>query len=320
MSKTVLMVGGITFSGSILASPYPHGNEETGATEESVIAEKTAFGGGLKKAETKKQKQQAKEKKDKLVITDYDDETRALLDYTDVKVNGADGRAIGLVAGYTHEFDNFSELRINVPYRFSKMDNQIDTESHFVGLDVTYMWPFRAGDTWSWDIGGSIFGSASFIETDLATLKRSGNLKYGAGLWTSYTDELPDAPGMISLGVDVRVSEATLPSSMVNTGTSAGDRATIDYVKGLDAVTTVSYGFNYGIPFKNDQAIVNLEVIRSEFISSDISDSRDNQTRVSLSGSYYFSDTFEINAGVYEVYGLKKISRRGLMLGAMYKF
>jgi hypothetical protein len=207
-------------------------------------------------------------------------------------------------------------LSLNLPYRYTTMDDEINSKSHFLALSLSGKYPVMSwGDSLVWDVGMDIFGSAFYLASD--AIDHAGNLKYGAGVFTAVTKKFNF--GTLSIGTDFRISDASAPSSWVSTNDEFVEEI-IDYINDLDAVKTLSYGFNLGIPFFNDMAAVNLEVIRSNFFSSDIESERDSQTTVGLTFSYYPTKTFELSLGVRQTFELQDIDIFGVYFGAIYRY
>ena len=94
----------------------------------------------------------------------------------------------------------------------------------------------------------------------------------------------------------------------------------VSYVNHLNPVHSITYGVNYGVPFLDNKIALNVELLRSNFISSDIPNSLDAQTMAGLSFSYFPTDTFEFNIGVRKVFELKDISQTGVTFGTLYYF
>lgn len=97
-------------------------------------------------------------------------------------------------------------------------------------------------------------------------------------------------------------------------------QSSIDYINGLEPVQTVSYGVNLGIPLAGEAAAVNMEIVRSNYISSDIPDGQKSKTSLSASGSYYLTDTFELNLGLKYDFELENTRTIGAMLVMTQKF
>lgn len=291
----------------ILQTLFPAGlSEITGATDDDMMVSATASHNLFKKATVarKSQEQGGKE------VTQ---EVRAEVEYIDLKVGEDDGSAYGMILGYSNEAASGLDFTLTVPYRYSKMKDDIDSESHFVGLDLALKYPVAKWNRSELTLGGDLFGSAYYLES--TAIDQSGNLKYGGGLFTSVNTDL--GFGTLGVGVDYRVAKAYLPSSMNSDNTFLAK--VVDYMNDLDPVHTISYGFNFGVPVA-EVAAVNLEVIRASFISSDVPDGQENRTTVGLSGTYFPTDTFELNLGVRSDFELDDVDVLGVMLGVVKKF
>lgn len=239
------------------------------------------------------------------------------IEYLALDVNEEDGDAYSLVLGFANELDNGLEWGMLLPYRYTDMDDTINSESHYAGLTFyakkTVMdWPDM---DMSLNVGGDIFGSAFYITTD--AIDDFGNFKYGAGLFTTVDKNL--GFGLLSFGVDYKLSDAYLPDSWIDDDDIFVKEA-VDWVNDLDPVHTVTVGFNLGVPIADEMGAVNLEVFRTHLISSDIDDDRDTQTTVGLSCSYFVSDVFELNLGVHGDFEMEDVDIYGVTLGTIYRF
>jgi hypothetical protein len=242
-------------------------------------------------------------------------EFKGALEYLHLSVNDEDGDAYSILIGYNHEFEGGAELGILLPYRYTTMDDAIDSESHFTGLSISGKYPIKKWDSMVWDAGVEAFGSAYYLTSD--AIEHAGNLQYGGGLFSTFTKTFRYAT--VSVGADYRISETEIRESWIDTDNQFVDKF-IDYLKDLDTVKTFTYGFNIGVPLFADAMAVNLEVIRSNFSSDDIPEDRDSQTTVGLSFSYCPSDTFELNVGIRQTYELEDIELTGIYLGSEYRF
>ncbi|MEW6520050.1 MAG: hypothetical protein AB1461_11610 [Thermodesulfobacteriota bacterium] len=256
--------------------------------------------------------QKAQLKKTGDIITN--NEFAGAVEYVNLEVNDDSGDAYSAVISYSHEADSGLEMGFVLPYRFTDMDDVIDTKSHFVALE-----PYLKKKVWEHDdlslfLGGALTGAVFYMKSD--SIEDSGNLLYGGGLFTSF--QKPLGPGNLSGGVEYRITKTHLPSGLNDSDNVFVEEA-IDYINDLDPVHTASYGFNYGIAVQDNLAF-NLQVLRSHFISSDIDNDRDTQTMVGLSAAYLPTDTFEINLGVRSIYELEDVDSYGVMLNVINRF
>lgn len=308
----------------ILSALFPAGfSEITGATDDAMMASATASrnlfrkAGGLRKGAGKgKGKGTAAQNKGETPEQEEEktQEVRAEVEYLDLKVAENSGNAYSMIMGYANESDSGLEFSLSVPYRYSTMKDDVESKSHFIGLDLSVKYPLKKWDNSEWSLGGDLFGSAYYLKT--RTIDNAGNLKYGGGAFTSVNTDLGFAT--LGVGVDYKIAKSYLPSSM--TGDNIFLDKAIEYINNLDPVHTISYGFNLGVPLANDTAAINLEVIRASFVSGDVPDGQENRTTVGLSGAYFPSDTFEINLGVRSDFELEDVDSFGVMLGVVHKF
>jgi len=286
----------------ILEAIFPSGfSEATGESDDSMTSEKS-LNKILKKVNPLKQTQT------------INDDFKGALEYTFVDANDNDGQAASMVIGYNSDFAGSFEVGFMLPYRYTSIDDELNSESHFVGLDFYGKYPVMKWNNVTWNIGGDIFGSVYYLTSD--AIEHCGNLKYGGGLYTSVITDFNF--GKLSVGMDYKISKANVPSGLVDTDNEFVEEV-IDYINDLEAVHTFSYGFNFGVPIA-DVAAVNLEVIRSNFFSDNISDDRDSKTVAGISFSYYASETFELNLGYRQTFELEDIDLKSVIFGAIYRF
>lgn len=305
-NRAALQTWGETNATTILKAFFPYGlSEITGVSDDNMMVSVSVSHNLFKKVEVLRKTQSAENR--------LSQDVKAEVEYVDLKVNGSKGSASSMVLGYSNEADSGLNFSVAVPYRHTSIKDQIDSKSDFVGLDLSLKYPVQKWEGGDWKVGGAIFGSAYYLKTN--AIDQSGNLKYGAGLFTSSSKDL--GFGTLGFGLDYRIAKAYLPSSMNSDNVFLA--AAVDYVNDLDPVHTVSYGFNLGVPVAEDKA-VNLEVVRSNFISSDIPTDQKNKTSVGLSGTYLVSDSFELNLGIRSDFEQKGIDTLGIMLGAVKTF
>ncbi|BBO81872.1 hypothetical protein DSCO28_24380 [Desulfosarcina ovata subsp. sediminis] len=291
----------------ILSAIFPGGlNMSTGDTADSIMLG-ISFGDKLSKA--------SPARKESAEAASINNEFKGVLEYVSLSVNDEDGDATSILLGYSHEYDGGAELGILLPYRYTTMDDAIDSESHFAGLSISGKYPIKKWDSMVWDAGVEVFGSAYYLTSD--AIEHAGNLQYGAGAFSTFTKTFSFAT--VSVGVDYRISEIEVRESWIDTDNQFVEKF-IDYLNDLDSIKTLTYGCNIGVPLFADAAAVNLEIIRSDFSSDDIPDGRDSQTTAGLSFSYYPSDTFELNVGVRETYELEDIDLVSVYIGSVYRF
>lgn len=240
---------------------------------------------------------------------------KAALEYLSIEVNGDDGDAKSILLGYGHETSSGLEFGLKLPYRYTSLDDSIDSESHYVGIDFYGKYPVKEWEDMVLNIGMDIFGSAFYLTSD--AVEHAGNLEYGIGASTSLSKYF--GFGTLTVGIDYNISTMSIDSSFVDTDDGFVESA-LEYINDLDPTKTLSYGFNLSIPFMEQRASANLEVIRSNFFGDDIENDRESQTLAGISISYYPTDTFELNLGVRQTFELEDIETTGIMLGAVYRY
>ncbi|MFZ5569597.1 MAG: hypothetical protein ACOZF0_04295 [Thermodesulfobacteriota bacterium] len=248
-------------------------------------------------------------------IEKLNNDFKGALEYHVLEVNSNDGQAGSLMLGYTHTAESDLEFGFLLPYRYMSVDDEIDSSSHFLGLDLYTKYPVIKGRTVTWNIGADIMGDVYNLQSDM--IDQSGNYKYGGGVFTS-VEMLFGFGGCLNLGLDYKITKASLDSGMLDTDNEFVEEA-IDWLNDLDPVQTLSYGFNFGLPI-GDSFSVNMEVIRSNFISDDIDSDRSAQTYTGLSASYFPSEAFEFNLGINKTFELDEIEATGITIGTIYRY
>lgn len=292
----------------ILKIIFPGGlSSAVGVSDDGIMSQESFADNVFQKV---KSAQKQKFQQDKI-----NSEFKGALEYLFLDVNDKKGQAVSAVLGYGSSSASGFEYGFRAPYRYSKIDDNISSASHYVGFDFYGKYPAKKWDNGSWNIGADLVGSIIYLTSD--AIEHAGNLKYGGGLFTSVVQDF--GFGVLSAGLDYKLTKAYFPSSL-NPNKDDFIGTAIDYVNDLDAVHTLSYGFNFGVPMLDNKVAINLEVIRSSFISKDIPSDQKNQTMTGLSFSYYPTETFELNLGVRKVFELEGLEQTGIMIGTLYRF
>jgi len=289
---------------TILGILFPGGVEDaTGITSDTILTQATFNKKMFKKAMPGIQQEAA--------LSNF----KGTLEYQHLDIDDNSGNAYSLIMGYAKNLESGYELGFTMPYRYADLSDGIDTQSHYLGVDFYGKKPIKEWDDMELSLGGELFGSITYVKSD--AIEHMGSLKYGAGVFTSFVKDF--TKGALSLGLDVKISEAYLPSSLADDDNTYVKEA-VEYVNDLDFVTTITYGVNYGIPFKDDTMSINFEVIRSNYISNDIDSDRKASTIAGVYYSYYPTDTFCLDVGVHNTFELEDIDVLGVVVGAVYKF
>ncbi len=252
-------------------------------------------------------------KADKMV--DFHNDFKGSLEFLILDVDGNDGHAESIVLGYANDSAKGVELGFLLPYRYSAVDDEIDSESHFIGLDLYFKVPAVKRDKITWNVGGGLAGSMYYLTSN--AIDHAGNYKYGAGVFTS-VDKSFDFGGTLSAGMDYKYSKSELKASLVDTDNKFVEEA-IDYVNDLDPVHNLTYGFNFGFPMGESWAM-DIELVRTHFISDDIPGDRDVQTLAAAAVSYFPNESFELNVGLRKTFELEDIDVTGIMIGAIFRY
>ncbi len=277
-----------------------------GITDDAIMSQGLFSGRILKSAVPASKKDQ---------IEKLNNDFKGALEYISLDVNNNDGKAGSAMLGYSHNSESGLELGFILPYRYASIDDEINSSSNFIGLDLYGKYPVMRGDSITWNVGLDILGDVFYLKSDV--IEHSGNLKYGGGVFTSLEKQFQFG-GCLSAGVDYKITKANLNSSLLDTENEFLKKA-VDWLNDMGPVQTLSYGFNFGVPI-GDSFAVNLEVIRSNFISDDIPSDRNAQTFTGLSCSYFPSEAFELNLGIHKTFELSDIDATGITLGTIYRY
>jgi hypothetical protein len=239
---------------------------------------------------------------------------KAVTEYHSIETNKEDGDALSLILGFSQLFGK-TEFGLLMPYRYTTLDDNIDSNSHFLGLEFYGGTPIIESEGFAWKVGGEIFGSLYYLTSD--AIEHLGQVKYGAGIFTVVDQQLP--VGEISVALDYKISDFYLPSGLSDTDNIFVDKG-IEYVNELDTVHTISYGVNYGVPLMGDSLALNVEALRSHFESDDIEDDQDTRTTATVAASYYPTESFELTLGVNKVFEVDDYEDLGFTLGSIFRF
>lgn len=248
-------------------------------------------------------------------VTDANDsEFKAVTEYHSIEVDKDDGDAFSLILGFSQLFGG-TEIGFLMPYRYTMLDDNIDSDSHFLGLEFYGNTKVVATDSFAWKVGAEIFGSLYYLTSD--AIDHLGQVRYGGGVFTVVEQQLP--VGLLSAALDYKIAEFYLPSSLSDTDNVFVDKG-IEYVNDLDAVHTITYGANYGLPLMDDSLALNFEVLRAHFESDDIESDRDTRTTATIAASYFPTETFELTLGITKVFEVDDYEDLGFTLGSILRF
>lgn len=308
LSRTQVDAWAAANASAIFNLVFPAGiSELTGATDDNILASTTVSQNLFKKAfPARKHRNNAEAAKNENAEAD--------VEYQDLKVNNYNGRATSLVMAFSGKGESGFGYSLAVPYREMTVNDDLGSRSRFLGLEMAAKYPVLKWDGAEWNLGGCLFGSAFSLKTD--ALDKSGNLKYGGGVFTSVNRDLGFAT--FGVGIDYRLAKAYMPASM-NSDSLFFEQAA-DYANHHSPVQTVSYGFNLGKLVAGETVAVNFEVIRSNFVSDDIPDGQKAKTSVNLGCAFYPSETFELNLGIGRDFELERVDSMGVKLGVISRF
>ncbi len=239
------------------------------------------------------------------------------LEYQSLDINNDSGSAYLMTLEYNKILTSGFEIGFIMPYKYTAMSDEVDSTSHYIAFNFYGKKPVRQWNDMSLNLGGDLFGSLYYVSSD--AIEHAGNLKYGASIFSSFDKDLKQA-GIISVAGAFQITKSDIPFTSLIPDDNIFVKEAIDWVKSLDSIKTITYGINYGIPFKNDTMAINFEVIRSHYISDDISDDRDVQSTAGMSLSYSPKSTFVLDLGVRHSFEMEDMKTLGIVFGANYKF
>ncbi|MEJ2199675.1 MAG: hypothetical protein P8X63_01465, partial [Desulfuromonadaceae bacterium] len=283
---------------------FPAGFSQAMGTTEEAFLGSTSISNHLKRVSPKAKKN----------LETVDSDFKAAVEYDRLEVNDEDGDAFSLVMGYNHLFDK-TEIGFLLPYRYTDLDDNIDSKSHLLALELYLDRELVNTDSFTLSLGGEIFGSLYYLTSD--AIEHLGQIKYGAGLFTVADIDLPF--GQLSVALDYKISEMYVPDSLLDyDDDNVFLKKGIEYIDGLDTVHTITYGFNYGLPLMGEDLALNVEVLRSHFESDDISSDRDTRTTATLAVCYYPTESFELTLGIKRVFEVDEFEELGVTFGSSH--
>lgn len=241
-------------------------------------------------------------------------ELTGVLQYEHLDVIGEKGDAGGLLVGYSWGFDSGATLGLAGDYRYTQMDDGPGSQSDYGSLDLYYKHPVGKWGSTVWSLGLDAFGTVYALKS--TSIDKLGNLSYGGGAFTSLSFRLSSV--LVSAGLEYKVSDASVPDSLVDSDDAFLAKVQ-DYINDLSAVQTLTYGLNVGIPIA-DTVVLNLEALRSQFISDDIPDDRKAQTAATARLAWLPNDDFELSFGVHTILELSDIDAYGADMKTIFRF
>ncbi len=283
-------------------------SQVAGESDDAVIGQSSFRNRVLKRAKAKKAARTL------AAHQQVNDDVKGQIEYLMLDVNQDDGNAYGGVLGYSHMWEGGAEFGFFMPYRYTTLDDQADSNSHFLALDFFTKFPVWEDENSVMTLGFDVFGSAFMLNSD--AIDAFGNFKYGGGAFFGMFHDF--RVFTLSYGADYKVGKAWLDACDAADDNVWLEEA-LDYINDQDPVHTVSYGANFGVPVGQSLAL-NFEYVRTNFFSSDIPDDRDVQSTGAVSFSWFPSDTFELNLGVRQTFEMEEIDVLGVTFGTLFRF
>lgn len=246
-------------------------------------------------------------KKDDRVLRN---ELSGRFEYTSLEINDNDGQSVGALLSYRRDFTDQLEAGILVPYRFTKIDDNVNTKAHLLQFDLYGKYTLYDKEV-KVKAGADVFTSVLASQSDAIDV--FGNLGYGGGIFSSIEKDFETF--IVTFGLGFKLSKATIPDSLVPDDYKYLADAINDRAVDRDLV----YGVNVGIPYQ-ENFILNVSVHRTNSFSPDIAKDRDTQTKLLVAFQYALSKTFELNAGYSTVFEVKDYTPHTFFLGAIRRF
>jgi len=233
------------------------------------------------------------------------------LEYNHLELNNSDGNAVGTLLSYRRDIANRFEIGLLVPYRYTSLNDPADTTAHFSQFDFygTYI-PYDGDLTIR--IGADAFTSILVSQSNVIDIL--GDLTYGGSIFSSIEKDFKFF--IISFGLGFQVSKTTL-EFLPSTSGILGN--IINTLNDRDVDQDLTYGLNIGIPY-GENFIINLGVNRTNSFASDISSSRNAQTKVRAVAQYKISNMFELNGGYSTILEIKDFTTNIFFISAIGRF
>jgi hypothetical protein len=233
------------------------------------------------------------------------------LEYNRLELNNSDGNAVGTLLSYRRDIANRFEIGLLVPYRYTSLNDPADTTAHFSQFDFygTYI-PYDGDLTIR--IGADAFTSILVSQSNVIDIL--GDLTYGGSIFSSIEKDFKFF--IISFGLGFQVSKTTL-EFLPSTSGILGN--IINTLNDRDVDQDLTYGLNIGIPY-GENFIINLGVNRTNSFASDISSSRNAQTKVRAVAQYKISNMFELNGGYSTILEIKDFTTNIFFISAIGRF
>jgi len=233
------------------------------------------------------------------------------LEYDRLELNNSNGNAVGTLLSYRRDFANQFEIGFLLPYRFTSLNDPANTTAHFAQFDFygSYI-PYDRNFTVR--VGVDAFTSVLVSQSDAVDIL--GDLTYGGGIFSAIEKDFRTF--ILSFGLGFKISKTTLEFLPTTSGI-LGD--IIDTLNDREIDQDLTYGLNIGIPYR-ENFILNLGAHRTNSFASDISSSRDSQTKVRAVAQYKISNAFELNGGYSTIFELKDFTTHIFFISAIGRF
>ncbi len=234
----------------------------------------------------------------------------ALIAVEDFEVDGTDGTSVDLVPAYDLSIGQV-ELGFSVPFKHSRLDDEINTDSYNVGLELHGLYPiWRQKILGVYLLGGGYVDSLFFTSDAMD----GGFLRYGG--FTAVSARAIVRPFLLSGGVSYSVSQFDI----VGVSGSEEIDAIVDALEDRPVDQQLNVGINIGLPL-GLKYLINLRVSQSEALgASAIESGKQGYTTASLSFAAYFSTHTALDLGYQRLFGMEDAKSQALFLLGRYNF
>lgn len=234
----------------------------------------------------------------------------ALLAVEQFEVDGTDGTAVDLVPGYDLSLGQL-ELGFSVPFKYSALDDDLNTDSYTVGLELHGAYPvWRQKSLRVYLLAGGFVDSLFFTSDAMD----GGFLRYGG--FGAVSARAIVRPFLLSGGVSYSISQFDI----VGVSGSEEIDAIVDALEDRPLDQQLNAGFTLGLPL-GLKYLLNLRVSQTEAVGgSAIEEGKQGYTTASLSFAAYFSTHTALDLGYQRMFGMEDAESQSLFLLGRYNF
>jgi hypothetical protein len=234
----------------------------------------------------------------------------ALLAFEDFEVDGFDGTSAHLVPGYDLSIDQL-ELGFSVPFKYTTLDDQINTDSYNLGFELHASYPvWRQKNLGIYLLGGGLVDSLVFTSDAMD----GGFLRYGG--FTAVSARAVLRPFLLSGGASYSLSRFDI----VGVSGSEEIDALVAALEDRPLDQNLNVGLNIGLPL-GLRYLLNLRVSQTEALGpSAIDEGKQGYTTASASLAAYFSTYTALDLGYQRLFGMEDAESQSVFLLGRYNF